>query len=194
MEETIKDIFEDSLGTIRQAGEQLAPRIGEAVDIIVASYRRGGGLLVFGNGGSAADAQHIVCEMVGRFMFDRAPLKAEALSANTSSLTCVANDYDYESVFARQVEANGTDRDVAIGISTSGDSPTVVKALAKGREMGMKTIALTGEGGGQCAPYADILLDVPGTTLSPRVQEAHAVIYHTICQLVEAAIFPKEGT
>lgn len=189
MEDPIRRLFDESLGTLYLASEQLGDRIRQAADIIVASYRSGGGLLLFGNGGSAADAQHIACEMVGRLMFDRPPLKAEALSTNTSSLTCLANNYDYESIFARQIEANGSERDVAVGLSTSGDSPNVVAGLAKGRQMGMKTIALTGEGGGKCAEFADVLLGVPGTNLSPRVQEAHMVIYHIICQLVESAIF-----
>ncbi len=192
MEDPIRRLFDESLGTIRLAREQLGDRIRQAADIIVASYRSGGGLLLFGNGGSAADAQHIACEMVGRLMFDRPPLKAEALSTNTSSLTCLANDYDYESIFARQIEANGSEGDVAVGLSTSGDSPNVVAGLAKGRQIGMKTIALTGEGGGKCAEFADVLLDVPGTNLSPRVQEAHMVIYHIICQLVESAIFGED--
>ncbi len=192
MEDPIRRLFDESLGTIRLAREQLGDRIRQAADIIVASYRSGGGLLLFGNGGSAADAQHIACEMVGRLMFDRPPLKAEALSTNTSSLTCLANDYDYESIFARQIEANGSEGDVAVGLSTSGDSPNVVAGLAKGRQIGMKTIALTGEGGGKCAEFADVLLDVPGTNLSPRVQEAHMVIYHIICELVESAIFGED--
>lgn len=192
MEDPIRRLFDESLGTIRLAREQLGDRIRQAADIIVASYRSGGGLLLFGNGGSAADAQHIACEMVGRLMFDRPPLKAEALSTNTSSLTCLANDYDYESIFARQIEANGSERDVAVGLSTSGNSPNVVAGLAKGRQIGMKTIALTGEGGGKCAEFADVLLDVPGTNLSPRVQEAHMVIYHIICELVESAIFGED--
>lgn len=189
MEDQIRNLFDESLGTISSTADHLTGRIRRAADIIIECYRSGGGLLVFGNGGSAADAQHIVCEMVGRLMFDRPPLKAEALSTNTSSLTCLANDYDYQSIFARQIEANASGRDVAVGLSTSGNSPNVVAALGKAREMGMKTIAFTGQGGGKCAEFADVLLDVPGTNLSPRVQEAHVVIYHVICQLVEAAIF-----
>ena len=167
MKETIRKAFNDSIDAIRQTQEHLSERIAQAVEIIVACYESGGGLLLFGNGGSAADAQHITCELVGRFKFDRPPLKAEALSANTSSLTCIGNDYDYESVFARQLEANGTDRDVAIGLSTSGNSPNVVAALAKARQIGMKTIALTGPGGGKCAELADVLLDVPSAAGTP---------------------------
>ena len=193
MQERIDNLFAESLDTIRSTQEHLGERIRQAAEIIIESYRSGGGLLLFGNGGSAADAQHIVCEMVGRLMFDRPPLKAEALSTNTSSLTCIANDYDYESIFARQIEAQGTDRDVAFALRTSGNSPNVVAALAKARQIGMKTIVLSGKGGGKCAEYADVLLDVPTTTLSPRVQEAHMVIYHIICDLVEEAMFGKSS-
>jgi len=189
MQEQVRTLFAESAAIIDQAGRRLSDRIVQAVQLIVACYESGGGVLVFGNGGSAADAQHIVGELVGRFMFDRPPLKAEALSTNTSSLTCLANDYDYESVFARQIEANGTDKDVAIGLSTSGNSANVVAALAKAREMRMKTIALTGHGGGKCAEFADVLLDVPQARTSPRIQEAHAVIYHVMCQLVEEKVF-----
>lgn len=189
MEDKIRDLFAESADAVSQAAQHLTGRIGQAVELIVACYRDGGGVLIFGNGGSAADAQHIACELVGRLMFDRPALKAQALSTNTSSLTCLANDYDYESVFARQIEACGCDRDVAIGLSTSGNSANVVAGLARARELGLKTLAITGAGGGKCAELADVLLDVPSTTLSPRVQEAHVVIYHIICQLVEAEIF-----
>lgn len=189
MEDRIRGIFDESAEAVGQAGKRLAGRVSRAVELIVRCYDSGGGVLVFGNGGSAADAQHIVGELVGRLMFDRPALKAEALSTNTSSLTCLANDYDYASIFARQIEANGSAGDVAIGLSTSGNSPNVVAGLAKARQIGMATIALTGPGGGRCAALADVLLDVAGADSSPRIQEVHAVIYHVICQLVEAKIF-----
>ncbi len=144
-------------------------------------------IFVFGNGGSAADAQHIACELVGRFLKERRALKAEALSTNTSVLTAVANDYDQEMVFARQLEANACPGDVAIGLSTSGNSPNVVAALARASRMGLKTIAITGRGGGKCAQAVDILLDVP-SELTPRVQESTTIIYHVICELVENAV------
>lgn len=189
MEYYISSVFDESAEVVRQAGRQLADRVAQAVELMVGCYRSGGGLLVFGNGGSAADAQHMVAELVGRLMFDRPPLKAEALSANTSSLTCLANDYSYDSVFARQIEANGLPADVAVAITTSGNSANVVAGLAKARQMGMKTIALTGPGGGKCAELADVLLDVRASHVPARIQEAHAVIYHVMCQLVEARIF-----
>jgi len=189
MKDRIRSMFDEAGQAIRQACPHLTGKIARAVDLIVECYESAGGVLLFGNGGSAADAQHIACELVGRFMLDRAPLKAQALSTNTSSLTSVANDYDYETVFARQIEACGTHRDVAVGLSTSGDSPNVVAALAKARQLGMKTIALTGPTGGKCAKFADVLLDVPAATVPPRIQEVHAVVYHVICQLVEERIF-----
>ncbi len=189
MKDPIGSLFDEAANTILQAGEHLADRINQAVEIIVACYESGGGLLLFGNGGSAADAQHIACELVGRFMLDRPPLKAQALSTDTSSLTSIANDYDYETTFARQLQAQGGPDDVAVGLSTSGNSPNVVAGLAMARQIGMKTIALTGCGGGKCAELADVLLDVPSTAVSCRVQEAHAVVYHVICQLVEAEVF-----
>ena len=192
MEDQIRRLFEESADTVRQTQEHLTERIAQAVEILVQCYRSGGGLFLFGNGGSAADAQHIACEMTGRFLIDRAPLKAQALSTDPSALTAIANDFDYEQVFARQLQANASRRDVAVALSTSGDSPNVVGALAQARRMGMKTIALTGRGGGKCAELADVLLDVPSTNVSPRGQEAHAVIYHILCQLVEAALFSND--
>jgi len=192
MEAEIAKLFDESLAAIGSAKDHLAGPIAQAVRIIIDCYKAGGGLFTFGNGGSAADAQHIACELVGRFMLDRPPLKAQALSANTCSLTCLANDYDYERTFSRQLEACGRAGDVAVALSTSGNSANVVAALAKARQIGMKTIALTGPGGGKCAKLADVLLDVPAAASAARAQEAHAVVYHIICQLVEAAIYGDE--
>jgi D-sedoheptulose 7-phosphate isomerase len=189
MKESIENIFSESASIVARAGKRLAGRIAQAVDLVVECYGGGGGLLVFGNGGSAADAQHIVGELVGRLMFDRPPLKAEALASDPACLTCLANDYGYEQVFARQIAGKGSPGDVAIALSTSGNSPNVVAALAEARRIGMKTIVFTGPGGGRCAALADVLLDVEGSDLSPRIQEAHAVIYHAVCQLVEARVF-----
>lgn len=188
MQDEIRRIFDESRCTTRQAEEHLAGRVQQAVEIIIECYRSGGGLLIFGNGGSAADAQHIACELVGRFFRDRPGLRAQALTADPVVVTSIANDYGFEAIFARQVEACGRKGDVAIGLSTSGNSPNVVAALAAARGRGLKTIAMTGEGGGRCAALADVLLDVP-CKCTPRVQEAHSVIYHIICQLVEAAAF-----
>ncbi|MGB2824062.1 MAG: SIS domain-containing protein [Phycisphaerae bacterium] len=188
----IRRLFDDSVRVTAAAGEKLAEPIARAVELMVACYRAGGGVFVFGNGGSAADAQHIAGELVGRFLKERRGLKAQALTTDSSVLTSVGNDYGFEAVFARQLAANAAAGDVAIGISTSGDSPNVVAALRTARKMGLKTLALTGAGGGRCAEFADVLLDVP-ETLTPRVQEAHAVVYHVICELVERAFAGETG-
>jgi D-sedoheptulose 7-phosphate isomerase len=188
MTDIIRERFDQAATTILQAKDHLINPLAEASRLIVESLRGGGGVLLFGNGGSAADAQHIAGELVGRFLVDRPALRAVALTTDTSVLTCVGNDYDYEQVFARQVEAQGRKGDVAVGLSTSGNSPNVVAALTRAREMGLRTIAFTGPGGGRCAEWADVLLDVPGDIPTPRVQEAHVVAYHVLCELVEAAM------
>ena len=187
MQEQIRKRFEESRAVSRLAEEHLAGRLGEAAEMIVAAYAAGGGVFLFGNGGSAADAQHIACELVGRFMLDRRALKAVALTTDTSILTAVANDFDYETVFVRQLQAVAAAGDVAIGLTTSGNSPNVVAALREARKIGMKTVAFTGAGGGKCAALADVLLDVP-TDQTPRVQESHVILYHVLCELVEQAI------
>jgi D-sedoheptulose 7-phosphate isomerase len=188
MQEIIRNRFDESLSVVRRTGDRLIPQIETAVKMIIDSYKAGGGLCAFGNGGSAADAQHIVAELVGRFLLDRKPLRAQALTTDTSILTSVANDYDFDTIFSRQVEAFARPGDIALGITTSGDSGNVLAGLQIARQIGMKTIALTGPGGGKCAEFADILLDA-GDQGDPtaRVQEAHMVIYHILCELVEAA-------
>jgi len=158
--------------------------IVEAADTIVRSIRGGGTLLTFGNGGSAADAQHVAAELVGRFQRDRAAMSAVALTTDTSILTSVANDYGYERVFARQVEALGRKGDVALGISTSGASPSVVAALETARTHGLATIALTGRDGGAIGRAAAVHVNVP-SDVTARVQEAHRTLLHVICDLVE---------
>lgn len=190
MTDQIRKRFTESADILRRTGEHLGERIAEAAEIIVASYRAGGGVFAFGNGGSAADAQHIVGELVGRFLRERRGLRAEALGVNASVSTSLGNDYDFESALARQLEANARAGDVAIGLSTSGNSPNVVAALKTARRIGVKTLALTGQGGGRCAEFADVLLDVP-SDCTPRIQEAHAVIYHTLCECVDDAIAPE---
>jgi D-sedoheptulose 7-phosphate isomerase len=192
MIDDIRERFDESMAVLQDARDHLAGRIAEAADLIVDAYRGGRGVYLFGNGGSAADAQHIAGELVGRFLKERRALRAEALSANTSILTALANDYDFEQVFVRQIEAAARAGDVAFALSTSGNAANVVAALSRARELGCRTIALTGDGGGRCAEYADVLLDVPAT-LTPRVQESHVVIYHIICEWVEKAIV-AQGT
>jgi D-sedoheptulose 7-phosphate isomerase len=184
MKEQIDRNFEESAAMIRRTREHLAGRIEQAVEIIRKSLQAGNAVYIFGNGGSASDAQHITGELVGRFQAERKALKAFALVGNASVLTCIGNDYGYDRVFSRQLEAMASAGDVAVGLTTSGNSPNVLLALELARKIGMKTVVFTGSGGGKCAALADVLLDVPSTHTA-RIQEAHAVIYHTICQLVE---------
>lgn len=181
----IIQIFQDSRRCTDEAASRLAGRIAAAADMLADALQGGRRVYVFGNGGSASDAQHIAGELVGRFLLERAALPAVALSTDTSILTAVANDLGYEQVFARQLEALGSEGDVAVALSTSGNSPNIVAALQQARRIGMRTIALTGRGGGRSAELVDVLLDVDSDS-SPRIQETHAVIYHILCELVEA--------
>ena len=158
-----------------------------AVDAIAEAFGNGQALLVFGNGGSAADAQHFVTEFVGRFQRERRAVPALALTADTSLMTAVANDYGFERVFARQIEAFGAPGDIAFGITTSGNSPNVVEGLKAASERGMIAIALTGRDGGEAGALADIHLNVPHAATA-RVQEAHIVLLHVICELVEEGL------
>ena len=155
-----------------------------AARAIADALNAGGKLLVFGNGGSAADAQHLAAELVGRFQKERAAIAAMALTVDSSVLTSVANDYSFKQVFARQIEAFGRPGDVALGISTSGESPNVVAALQAARRRGLKTIALTGRDGGSVGPAAEIHVNVPDLNTA-RVQEVHRTILHVICEIVE---------
>lgn len=166
-------------------------RIQEAVDLIVASLRAGGKIHFCGNGGSAADAQHLAAELSGRFAYDRPPLNAEALHCNTSYLTAIGNDYGYDAVFARLIQGTAKKGDVLVGISTSGNSKNILKAYETAREMNVKIISLTGATGGKMKDLSDILLNVPSTD-TPRIQECHILIGHIICQLVENEMFPRK--
>lgn len=166
----------------------LGPELRRAAEIMIACYRAGGKAIFCGNGGSAADAQHLAAEFVGRYLVERRPLPALALHANTSALTAIGNDYGYEQVFARPLEALARPGDVLVALSTSGNSPSIVAAARKARDLGLTTIALTGAGGGQMASWASILLAVPSTE-TPRIQENHILIGHCLCQAVEQALF-----
>ncbi len=176
--------LEENIALHRRVKDSGAERVVEAAAAIVAALRGGGKLMVFGNGGSAADAQHIAAELVGRFQRERPALAAMALTTDTSVLTSVANDYAFERVFARQVEALGRSGDVALGISTSGDSANVVAALEAARALSMRTIALTGRDGGGVGRAAGIHVNVPGQDTA-RVQEVHRTLLHVICDMVE---------
>ncbi|MBI2851735.1 MAG: D-sedoheptulose 7-phosphate isomerase [Chloroflexi bacterium] len=165
------------------AGSQ-AGEIERMVELVVGTYRSGGKVIIFGNGGSAADAQHIAGELVGRFKLERRAFPAIALNSNTSIITALANDYGYETVFSRQIEALASEKDVVVGISTSGNSPNVINALKAARNKGATTIGLTGGDGGRMVEVCDLCLIVPSQS-TPRIQEAHITIGHIICELVE---------
>jgi D-sedoheptulose 7-phosphate isomerase len=180
----------ESAATLRAVADALAAPLARAVELVVESLRAGGRVFLFGNGGSAVDAQHIAGELVGRFLAERKALAAEALTADIATITSVANDYSYDLIFARQLEGKASAGDVAVGLSTSGKSRNVVAALTLAREMGLKTIAFTGRDGGPCGQLVDVLLNVPAD-LTPRIQEAHVALYHVLCRHVEAAFVTK---
>jgi D-sedoheptulose 7-phosphate isomerase len=170
--------------------EEILQTVTKLVDLIVASYKNGGKVLWCGNGGSAADAQHLAAELSGRFYYDRPPLNSEALHVNTSYITAVANDYSYDVVYSRLIAAMGQKGDVLIGLSTSGNSGNVVNALIKAKELGMITVGFTGETGGKMKEHCQYLVNIPSTD-TPRIQECHMLLGHTVCELVEASLFPK---
>lgn len=184
MLEDIRDRLAQTSRLIDRFAEENATGLAEAVEMVVDTCRQGGTVLIFGNGGSAADAQHIAGELVGRFFLERPAYRAVALTTDTSVLTAVGNDYGFDQVFARQVEALGRVGDVAIALSTSGNSANVVEGLKQARKQGMRTIAFTGEGGGKCRDLADVLL-MAENDQSPRIQEVHVAAYHVLCELVE---------
>ena len=163
----------------------------DVIDLICATYQKGGKVLFCGNGGSAADAQHLAAELSGKFYIDRDPLEAEACHVNTSFLTAVANDYSYQTAYARYVKSTGKKGDVLVGLSTSGNSENIIHAFAKAKEIGMYTVAFTGESGGKMENQCDFLLNVPSTD-TPRIQEAHILIGHIICEFVEKKLFGNE--
>ena len=163
-------------------------RIEEVSDLIANAFENGHRLYLCGNGGSAADAQHLAAEFTGRFYSDREPLPAEALHVNTSFLTAVANDYSYDQIYERAIKAHGRKGDVLIGLSTSGNSKNIVKAFETARAKGIITVGFTGEDGGALRELSDHLINIP-SSVTPRIQEAHILVGHIICELVEAAIF-----
>jgi D-sedoheptulose 7-phosphate isomerase len=168
--------------------ETLLAAFGRAVDTITDAFLAGHSVWFCGNGGSAADAQHLAAELSGRFRLDRSALPAEALHVNSSYLTAVANDYGYDAVYSRLVEGYCRSGDILVGLSTSGNSPNIVNAFASARARGIATIGLTGASGGSMAPLTDILLNVPSTD-TPRIQEAHILLGHMLCELVERRLF-----
>ena len=171
---------------------QLLQIVEQVAAVCIEAYRQDRKLLFCGNGGSAADAQHLAAELSGRFYYDRPPLFAEALHVNTSFVTAVANDYDYEAVYARMVRAAGRPGDVLFAISTSGNSPNILKAIEAAKTCGMIVVGMTGESGGLMRERCDYLLNMPSSD-TPRVQECHMLVGHTICELIEAGLFPQSG-
>jgi D-sedoheptulose 7-phosphate isomerase len=171
---------------LEQADQLLA-----AARLLAQTLKAGGKVVLFGNGGSAADAQHLAAEFVNRFQVERPPLAALALTTDTSILTSIANDYDFEEVFAKQVRALGRTGDAALGISTSGHSANVVQGLTTARAMGLKTLALSGGHGGPVAQAADLAIVVPSQN-TPRIQEVHITVGHILCDLVDFLLFPEK--
>lgn len=173
------------------ADESLCAATAKAAELCVVSLRAGGKVMICGNGGSAADAQHWAGELVGRFHYDRPGLSAIALTTDSSILTAIGNDYGYDRVFARQVEAIGLTGDVLFALSTSGNSPSVVAALEVARAKRISTVGFTGQDGGMMASLSDICIRIPSSS-TPRIQEGHEVLGHAICAMIEAATFPRQ--
>ncbi len=190
MKEHIQQIIRNSIAVKEQLLGQplLIQSITDAVTAIVSAFKHGNRVYFCGNGGSAADAQHLAAEFSGRFYQDRLALPAEALHVNTSYLTAVANDYGYDQVYARIIEGIGREGDILVGLSTSGNSVNIIEAFRRAKENGMRTIALTGETGGEMKAYADLLINIPSRD-TPRIQESHILVGHIICQLVEEQYF-----
>ena len=189
--EKIKNIIQSSINVKKQVleSDELLQTVTAATDAIVNALQNGNRIYFCGNGGSAADAQHLAAEFSGRFYTDRKALPAEALHCNTSYLTAVANDYSYDVVYARLIEGIANKGDVLVGLSTSGNSKNIVKAFEVAREKGIITIGFTGTTGGVMKEISDHLINIPSTD-TPRIQESHILLGHIICQLVEEKVFP----
>jgi D-sedoheptulose 7-phosphate isomerase len=189
--ERIQQIARESIEAKRAFFDARSESVARAAELLIAKIKSGGKVLIFGNGGSAADAQHIAAELVNRLNYDRPPIAAIALTTDTSILTSVGNDSQFDELFERQVRALGRAGDAALAISTSGNSPNVLRAVAAARELGVKTIGLTGRGGGKLAPAVDLAI-VVDTQSTQRIQETHITIGHILCELIEEALFPEQ--
>lgn len=185
MKISIENTFTEHIETAQRSKQALSSQIGQAVEMVIDCLKRGNKLLFFGNGGSASDAQHLAAEFVGRFVKERRSLPAIALTTDTSALTAIGNDYGYGYVFARQVEGLAAEGDVAIGISTSGNSESVLRGLETARQQGCKTIGLTGRDGGRMHEHCDINIVVPSQATA-RIQEMHILVGHIICEAIDA--------
>ncbi len=190
MTEKISSLISDSISVkqLTLQDEQLKATVHDCIKAVVSAFKNGNKVLFCGNGGSAADAQHLAAEFSGRFYTDRDALPSEALQVNTSYLTAVANDYSYDVVYSRLLKGIGNKGDVLVGLSTSGNSTNIVRAFETAREKGMTTIAFTGKTGGLLKDLSDYLINVPSTD-TPRIQECHILLGHIICQLVEEQVF-----
>jgi D-sedoheptulose 7-phosphate isomerase len=190
----VSQLIEASIATKQEllSSAETLSTIAKVSELLVGALRQGGKVLLFGNGGSAADAQHIAAELVGRFAFDRPALPAMALTVNSSCVTAIGNDYGFDQIFSRQLEALARPGDIAIGISTSGNSLNVQNAMSAAKKIGLHTVALTGRGGGKLRNIVDHCICAPSDE-TPRIQECHILIGHIISELVEREIFHEEG-
>lgn len=188
----IQSIIQASIDTKNRvlSDQTLIDTVAQVADAMTIAFQNGKKVLFCGNGGSAADAQHLAAEFSGRFYYDRPPLYSEALHVNSSYVTAVGNDYSYDVIYSRMIEAMGKEGDVLVGISTSGNSPNVVKALEAANKLGMITIGMTGETGGKMKDVSKFLLNIPSKD-TPRIQECHILLGHILCEIVEANVFPK---
>jgi D-sedoheptulose 7-phosphate isomerase len=187
LKERVKDILLENIRIKEDIAHEALDRIVQIAELIIQSLKKGGKILIFGNGGSAADSQHIAAEFVGRFKKDRRALKAIALTTDTSVITSLSNDYGYEMVFLKQIEALAEKNDVVIGISTSGRTKNIIAAIKQAKKMGIRTVVFTGAGGGELAKSADLSFVVP-SLVTARIQEAHITVGHIICELAEEAL------
>jgi D-sedoheptulose 7-phosphate isomerase len=190
MKDHVVKIFKESCRVKEAFINDNLGRLVNIIEVLTAALKAGNKILIFGNGGSAADAQHIAAEFVNRFMIERPPLPAIALTTDTSVITSVGNDYDFSEIFSKQIRALGQPGDVAWGISTSGNSPNVIKGLETAKKMGLITFAFTGGDGGAIGQISDLLLNVPSNSTA-RVQETHITASHAICELVDIKLFQK---
>lgn len=192
MKELAIKAFEDSAEVKRRFVREHADRIVQVAQLITHAFREGRKVLLFGNGGSSTDASHIAAEFVGRYHRDRKPLPAIALATDMAALTCIANDYEYAEIFARQIKAHGQKGDIAIAISTSGNSPNVLKGVEAAKVLGLTTIGWTGGAGGKLAGMVEYAFVVP-STLTARIQESHITLGHVLCELIEDHVLANQA-
>ena len=193
MQNSIKAHLEDSIRTKQKIVETMLPEVEKAAQICVNTYKAGKKMLIAGNGGSAADAQHVAGELMNYFRFNRHPLPSVSLSTDTSVITAISNDSHYKYVFAKQLRALGNKGDLFIAISTSGNSENIIEAITAAREKGVTVLGFTGQSGGKMATLCDHIIKIPSTDVA-KIQESHMCLLHIICELIERAMFPEGGT